>query len=222
MNFFNKRNFGEFVQKSAGEFMEKGKKVSRKKDCFRILTRLGRFLPTVLFVLLIFAFDTADAVAATLIAAIIHEAGHAAVWLSFSSGRITGFRAAYNGFRMKGRGLLSYGKELAVIAAGPIANLLAFALFLPLAPFFRTFAWINLLTALSNLLPVDGYDGRRLLETALRACGKSDEALHALSLLCSATVAVSSLYFIGRANGGYWLFGIFCAGMLREMRERLP
>ena len=104
----------------------------------------------------------------TLAAITIHEAGHllAACLLRLKPSGIT---ADNIGIRLWFRDTsISYGKEIALCAAGPAANLLSLLLFLPLrggeASFFFS---ISIALALLNLLPIEGFDGGRILHSTL-------------------------------------------------------
>lgn len=106
-------------------------------------------------------------------ATVLHESGHIAAFLLCGE-PLPSFRSRKFGLLLTPRaGSLPYRHECLVAAGGPLANLLACAVLLP---FLRlgmgweanfTFFAINLLTAAFNLLPIDGFDGGRILRALL-------------------------------------------------------
>lgn len=101
-------------------------------------------------------------------AVFVHEAGHLFAFLALGeptplfSGRAGGLLLSPRG------GVLSYGRELVIAAAGPFFNILTALALLPALhgawgeASFCFFA-LNLLSALFNLLPITGFDGGRVL-----------------------------------------------------------
>ena len=104
----------------------------------------------------------------TLIAILIHESGHlaAAYLLHMKPG---GIAADTIGIRLLFRGIPpSYGKEIFLCAAGPLANLLSLTLALlhnDGKPTF--FVSVSAALAILNLLPIEGFDGGRILYSTL-------------------------------------------------------
>lgn len=101
-------------------------------------------------------------------ACLLHEMGHLAamLWLNVPVSEICFYGAGVK-IVPKKRSLTGYGKEFAVLAAGPLANLLVFAL----SYFFiggqaAVFGAISLVTGLFNLLPLKGFDGGRIIALA--------------------------------------------------------
>lgn len=103
-----------------------------------------------------------------LFSVLLHEGGHAAAFLLLGAGapRLGG---AAGGLLLTGARPLSPREEALVAAAGPLANLIAAGVFLLLIPCVTAKEWcfsvfsVQLLTALSNLLPLESTDGGRLL-----------------------------------------------------------
>jgi len=85
------------------------------------------------------------------------------------------------------------------------------------------FAFINLCTALSNLLPIRGYDGYRLLETAILM--KSDKEYRALNILSrfsfifTSALCFLSLYLLLKLGEGYWIFALFFTSVMLDVKK---
>lgn len=182
-----------------------------------------KILPILFWILLIFGFDMPHVAALTLISAVIHECGHilasAALCGTFS------IKATLGGFRLGAGRAMSYTEEIAVAAAGPGINL---ALFLLLSPFFGfsdyllTFGIINLLTAISNLLPIESYDGYRIIECLGGLLGASDtftRILQSVSFFLISLFCLAGLYFMKNLDGGYWIFFIFMAILVKTVKN---
>lgn len=179
-------------------------------------------LPLVFWVSLIFGFDTPDIAILTILSAFLHEIGHivAIILLKCDTGRLVGH---ISGFRIK-TSTNSYCKDIAVLLAGPIFNLLAFAILTPFpSEYLSLVANINLITALSNLIPIEGYDGYGALEKLLIATGnnKISEYLPLVSILLSITLTFFSLYLLLKIGSGYWFFGVFFTILITKVNEGL-
>lgn len=131
-------------------------------------------MPAILIFIMI-AFEPPGISLPTLCAAALHECGHllAARLLGI---KLRSLELGPLGATIRTRGsLISYGREWLLCAAGPAANLIsgAVAYF-----FFRAdikadsdsiafgFCSVSLMLALLNLLPVEGFDGGRMLSCA--------------------------------------------------------
>ena len=80
---------------------------------------------------------------------------------------------------------VSYGREAAVILAGPLAGLCAGVgcfFLLPPSPEMFFFSLSSTLAALVNLLPAPGLDGGSLLSAILSSCGREDLVPRVLSV----------------------------------------
>ena len=118
---------------------------------------------------------------------------------------------------------MSYREEIAVLSAGPLANAVtavSVLLFLPKSEPSTLFSVINGVTALTNLIPVRGYDGYKILFAIAEhaECSALRRALEACSLLFASAVLFLSLYSIDRLDAGYWIFGVFFIFLLREIK----
>lgn len=190
----------------------------------RLLRTLGeRILPFLFILLLMLAFDTVWMSVMTLLVAAIHELGHIGAAMVLGIGDMSVPKAVLTGLRIKPGRMLSYREEVIVALGGPLANILVFLLLLPLTRvnyYLLTLAAISLLTAISNLIPIRGWDGHRiligLLSTRLSAVGL-ERVTRVLTTMLSATAALLSLIFMMIVGEGYWIFAVFFAVLCREI-----
>lgn len=146
----------------------------------------------------------------TLTAIVIHEVGHlAAAHLlhmkpSGAAADTVGVRLIFNGPPP------SYGKEMLLSAAGPLANLVSLALSLALGSKIHAFfPSVSLALALLNLLPIEGFDGGRIthcLLSLLLPPHKADRILDLLSFLFLFTLWCISVYLMMRVGNQLSLF----------------
>lgn len=140
--------------------------------------------PFVAFTTCLLLMDASGTAAWGLLAAAAHEAGHLLVLFCGQTPpkeiRIQLFDLAIVDGGSSGR---SYKQDIALYFAGPAVNLLMAAVFYALyclwkLPFFPTFASINLLLGLFNLLPVEALDGGQILYALLArdsgSCGRRE------------------------------------------------
>ena len=184
-------------------------------------------LYTVFWILVLFSFEQPELAITTLICALIHEAGHLVCIISLGKNDFK-FKGAVNGFRIRPKGLHSYNEEILIYLSGPFANIFALLVCLILTFFtdknFMTIGIINLVTALSNLLPIKGYDGYGAIRAFMKKRELSQIALRTLSCISSTLIfsfCIFSLYLIDRYNGGYWIFAVFFVSMVKEFKEGL-
>lgn len=162
---------------------------------------------------LLFALDRPYLAVLTLLALLLHEGFHILALSHFQKGGRV--KAHLTGLRLLPHGVLSYREERAVAAAGPLGGLIgagACLLLSPLAPaYLYDFAFCNLLTSLSNLLPIEGYDGYRILKATLALHGNADADRIAggISFSFSAALTLLSLFFLGILGEGLWPAGAF-------------
>ena len=193
----------------------------------KLLKTAEKILPLLFWVLIIFAFDTPRFACFTLLAALLHELGHVAFGALVKEGRL--FPTAHpSGFRIKANNFISYRHELILIIGGPVLNLAVFIgariLFsLTGGEFFYDFAFINLLTAITNLFPIKCYDGYRIIETLILLFSKSPEPrlspLRALSFSFTSLFCFLSLYFLLKLGEGYWIFALFFSSLLIDLKK---
>ena len=181
----------------------------------------GSVLPIIFWVSLIFGFDAPYVAILTLVSAVAHELGHC-VAIHALSGRDTRVMGHSSGLRIRRTESLAYGKEIAILLAGPLVNVALCIALLPLgAPggYLWTFALVNLATGLSNLMPLEGYDGYGAICELMRALGREEriKVLEMISFVLSTAVTFLSLYLIERFGEGYWIFGLFFFAMLSKL-----
>ena len=169
------------------------------------------------------AFNAVYVAVLTLVVLLWHEGGHLFVLWCLRR-RVRGVRVSAGGLRMR-TGALSYREELLVAAGGPLANLAGALFTLPFLrldrAYFGTLLVLHLLTALSNLLPVGGRDGERILRALLCLSGRWEwlpGLLSALSFLLEATLCFLSLYLVLRLGEGYAVAATFLFGTLSALR----
>lgn len=192
----------------------------------KILLYIEKFLAITFWSLTLFGFDLAYIGVLTVISALIHELGHIAALmilnkknLSFPAGRLYGFRIK--------TGFVSYKDEIIVALAGPLINLIVATplLFLRSSPYLLNFALINLMTAFSNLLPIENYDGYKALYSTASLVFKSEDfaarILPRISFFISCAVCFVSLYFMLRVDEGYWIYAIFLSSLIAFIEKRL-
>ena len=193
------------------------------KYALRILKTLFKILPILFWVLLIFGFDAPCIAFTTLISATIHELSHIAVTVFLIGG--FSFRGSVSGFRLATKRQLSYKEELLIAAAGPMANFVVFLSTLPYLPsgkYLAQLGIISLFTGISNLLPIEGYDGYRIIECIAGQLGAKEtflRILRATSFAIISTMTFISLYFIKRLDGGYWIFFLFSTILVRTIKN---
>lgn len=184
----------------------------------------ARFLPILFWVLLIYGFDEPYAAGLTLLSAAIHEGGHLlAAWMSGAEVSLFG---VIFGLRIRHTRQRSYAEEIKILAAGPLVNLAFCALGFTLLPLFGEYALhlalINFFTALSNLLPIRGHDGYGILSFLLEWKQSPPllyTLLNTLSFTLTALFSLAALYLMERFDAGYWIWVLFTAALLSEMKR---
>lgn len=189
---------------------------------------LQKCLPILFWALLMFGFDAPFMAILTIVSALIHELGHLCVLKLLNKGDFHSVYGRIFGFGIPIRNL-SYKEELLVALGGPFINILFGVLFtiLPQANAFlsylRLFGILNIMTALSNILPIESYDGYRILHSLIAIFSKDYErgesVLFSLSFLFSAILCLLSLYLILKIGEGYWIFAVFFSILLTSIAK---
>jgi hypothetical protein len=179
------------------------------------------------WVLIIFAFESPREAALTVIAALIHEWGHILYTLCFLPSSSVP-HSVLSGLRIKKVGIIPYRKELFLYLSGPLANLISILLALLFSnlssDFLGDFALISLFTMISNLLPIEGYDGYGALMSISGMLGSGELepfVLKWISFFFTALMTLISLYLMYYLNGGYWIFAIFSVSTLSFIKKSL-
>ena len=163
-----------------------------------------------------------ERLSACLFAAFLHELGHIAASKVLSI-NLSCIKLDVLGARLNTTGeLYSYPSMIALCAAGPAVNLLCFALAYPFAD---SFAWLtefsnsSLSLCLLNLIPIEGFDGGRILNGLLSLVLRPAR----VHLICTALSFCSilglwliSVWLLLRASASLSLFIFSCClfGML--------
>lgn len=185
----------------------------------------GSILPMLFWVFLMFGFDRPYIVILSLISAALHELGHLGAAKLLSCDTSAPSPKLY-GFKIQPRTPLPYKKNIMILAAGPLSNVLLSILLL-LLPFKSTyldsFAYVSLATGLSNLVPVEGYDGYGIAKDLLSFRGRDDlyARLKIISFAFCIFMTFLSLYLLDKTNSGYWLFAIFFMATLKNIQTGL-
>lgn len=199
---------------------------SKSRTAIRIINKLINILPAFFWIFLIFGFEEPTVAIISISAAIIHEIGHILCILA-QRGRLN-LRSVVSGFRITKEGSITYEQEILSYVSGPLANVILFLLLSLAAPLLGEWAFntaiINLATAVSNLLPIEGYDGYGILRALLQKREADLWVLRLIKRISSGlifTLAVFSLYLIDRLGGGYWIFAVFFFSMIKSIKDDL-
>ncbi len=178
-------------------------------------------LTVVLFVVITLC-DKSLLCTAVLLAAGIHELGHLLA-AKFLRVRMDVLRLDFMGARLDASGrFLTYGEEWILCAAGPIFSLLFSA---ALAPLWSIgFFWVqiscaSLLLGLLNLCPIKGFDGGKMLCSALSYFGGErlgESVLRWTSILFVLLLWGVAVYFLLKVGDGLSLF-CFSMGLFARL-----
>lgn len=187
----------------------------------KICHLLEQILTVLFWVLLIFGFDSPKIAVYTIIAALLHECGHVAILVAMRKKASRLPLANVSGFRIK-ISSLSYKEELLTALGGPAINLLICAVSYLLFDA-DIFALLNLMTALSNLLPIEGYDGYKISICAVRLAFNDplrwEKAVEDISFIISALLTFSFLFIMLKIGEGYWSFAIFFYALMQKIAK---
>ncbi len=200
---------------------------NHKKNCY--FFKKSRFflslMAIVFWIALVFSFDSPYPAICTLTAVGIHELGHKIAFALARSESSLPLPSLF-GFKINSGKYSSYAHDIITAAMGPLSNFLIVALAFPLyflsTEAYEIFAVINIATALSNLLPIKGYDGYKLLRSVLLLIFPDFSHINIIdkiSFIFISALSFFSLYLIGKLNEGYWIFLVFFSGMLSEISK---
>ena len=142
-----------------------------------------------------------------LLAALVHEMGHLLV-LCLTGANISGIRIGMFGAVLDAdTSRLSYGKELAAVLAGPMANLLA-AFACGIRGDSALFIGANVVLCIFNLLPVRPLDGGRalyLLTLWVWGVERGEQLVETIGGLTALVLAVGLAAVMYQSGGSLWL-----------------
>lgn len=181
-----------------------------------------------IYLLWMLLFDRSGIAAMSLLAATLHEVGHL-VAARFMHIPISAMRFDLLGARIdvKGR-ILSYGEEWLLCMAGPLSSLV----FSLIGSFFWShtklaiaFSCASLLLGFLNLLPIQTFDGGRMLECALLSFTtpqKTGSILRGCTFLFLWLLWAFSAYLMIKIADGITLFFFTLTLLARFFEGRVP
>ena len=182
---------------------------------------LNKFLPLFFWLFLLLGFDAPFVAILTILCAAIHELGHV-VAILLSSRKVKIPTPVLSGLRIKEDFRPSYKTQIFIYISGPLFNLFAFSLCLFFNnSYMRFFAILNLLSALSNLLPLENYDGYNILNELAQFFEKPHltRLLNYLSFSITAIFTLLSLKFMLNYSLGYWTFALFFISLMLKIKK---
>ena len=181
----------------------------------KILNFIISILPPLFWGLIIFGFEEPYIAVLSIICAIIHECGH----IIFME-RTGSVRGVLSGFRIKATNMVTYRQKILGYLGGPLTNIVVSLALIPFLgnEYLRMLAILNVATATSNLLPIEGYDGYGIIKTILEKRECPSVAFRILSYVSGGLIlcfTLFSLYLMDRVGGGYWIFAIFFSFLVK-------
>jgi len=191
---------------------------------YRTLDNLANTLfPLLFWSSLIFGFDSISIGILSILTALLHESFHI-IAIIISQNKMPIPYPVLNGLKIKEPYGLTYKKRILIYLFGPLGNIFVGLFFLPFytkSNYLFTFGIINIATGISNLIPIDGYDGYNIMTTVFEAKGNFGytRILNTLSFYVSIIAVFISIYFIGKVGVGYWFFIIFFCVMIKNVKK---
>ncbi len=158
-------------------------------------------------------------------AAVLHEVGHLTA-ARLCHVKVSGLRLDLFGARFKLDGLMSYGTEWLIAAAGPLCNLLSAAVALlwwqtcsgEMTDGMFLFSMASLVLGIINLLPIGTLDGGRMLYCTCahrKGVNSAAGALRLTTTFCLMLLWLGSGYILIRTGGMLTLFVFALCLLLR-------
>lgn len=148
-----------------------------------------------LYIFLVIALSEYVFSAAVISAFLIHEISHIAVCYALG-GKIRSIKPAVCGLKISyGPSVMSYSRELAVIFAGSVVNLLVGFACVAVMP--SPFAYVNISLGAVNIIPVKGLDGGAAVYTAISYFAgekRAERAVGIISVICSVCLWLATVY----------------------------
>lgn len=192
-----------------------------------VSVKLLNILPVIFWLCLIYSFDSVLGANATVLAMIIHESGHVLCYYAVS-GKVRIPRGDISGLRIRKSEMRNYKEDILIYGAGIASNLLSVFLVIllkmPKSDFKTIFITVNLATAVSNLLPIDGYDGQRMIDALLcyHNVGKwAYVAVEVVSFVIVFFMTFVSLFTVYTFGNGYWIMGVFIVALIGQLQRWL-
>jgi Zn-dependent protease len=88
--------------------------------------------------------------------------------------------------------------------------------------FATLFITINIATAISNILPIEGYDGYRVITLIFSYYDVEKNwyiILEIMAFIFVFLMTVSSLFFVYTFGNGYWIMAIFMAATISKLKN---
>lgn len=145
-----------------------------------------------------------------LAAVVLHESGHLAA-ASFLCVSVREISFGVLGIRIHlDTGLISYGKEAIIAAAGPLINLFSFFIFRN----YDNFALFSVALAIINLLPIKTFDGGRIIFSIVASCFGiecAQRTTYIMSVIFVIFMWSIAVYFLIRYGANFPFFLLSCA-----------
>ena len=182
-------------------------------------------LPVIFWLCLIYSFDEKIGASVTILAMIIHEFGHLSC-IFLLTGKIRIPKGNFAGLRITENTMATYMQQLLLYASGASFNLIAIALMVIFHGWSHQygimFITINFATAISNLLPIDGYDGYKIILTLINCFNLGYGAyvfLEIISFIFTFLMSIVSLFLVYTFGNGYWIMGIFITATINKLSK---
>lgn len=195
-----------------------------KQKMASVFSVILNILPVIFWLCLIYSFDEFMGANLSVIALLIHEIGHL-ICIYMFTGKLYLPRGDITGLRLSKEKTNSYKYDIALYSSGIASNIIAAIFMVPfkkwLGDFAELFIAINIATAASNLLPIEGYDGYRIATLLLSYCeiGKAGYiALEILSFCLIFFMSITSLFFVYTFGNGYWIMMIFLIATISKLK----
>ena len=107
--------------------------------------------------------------------------------------------------------MISYGEEIFIAAAGPCVNIILAGL---LFPFLGEFSVLSVMLGLLNLIPAPGFDGYRILHSAIEFCFgelRAEKVMRFFAFFAVFFMWLMAVYALLRYRASFSLFILSCA-----------
>lgn len=171
---------------------------------------------TIILLLCMVATTPFSQLSAYLCAAALHEFGHIAAAKALSID-LSQIKLDVLGARLSTTGRLhSYPSLVMLCLSGPLVNLICFVIAIPLgniSPWFTELCLASISLGVLNLIPIDGFDGGRILHGILckiLPLDTAERATRSLSFFCLLLLWMISVWLLLRTGSSLTLFVFSC------------